>query len=189
MMSIRTLGLACVIGIATLIRAGGAEPLLPEIRPLTELPWSQESATVEEIVQSIFAEPDFTIRMTVLQEYLRRVPLSDLTKVFNLSTALEGQEDQTYLIGMMLAVWAKRDPATAWERTQTLFRLVGIEEGPLTYTRWDRRIDVVDVLAIQHSRFRIRREALVAFPEGVEESALPKRRASQADEALFSSLV
>ena len=152
-----------------------------EFEPLVELPWEKPGRSVDQVVEAIFREPDPDIRYPVLLGYLQTLPVADLPKAFDLALEMEGRHEPDRLVAMMLGLWAKRDPRSAWERTKALFKVVGIEDGWLSYDTWAgmrNRITVVDRASLAKSNFWLRRDTLTAFPLGVEESSLsePERR-------------
>ncbi|WP_395753201.1 hypothetical protein [Prosthecobacter sp.] len=148
-----------------------------DFQPLHELPWKdKELQEVPKIVERIFREPNSAIRYPVLAEYLRQVPLLHFAYAFDIAVLLEGTQKPDAVVSLMLRIWAERDPQEAWERTQELAKLVGFEEGVLSYDSWTRRpkIEVQDRAALQHSHYWLRPRALLTFPLGVEASELPK---------------
>lgn len=157
-----------------------------DFEPLTELPWKKANATTESVLDAIFREPNINIRYPVLAEYLRRIPITELGKAFDRCIDLEGTQTPDDLVEFFLELWAQRDPKHCWERTQQLFRIVGIEHDWLTYDGWGTatqpgrelarpRITVQDRKAISASRFWLRSSSLMSFPIGVEKSSLPKK--------------
>ena len=147
-----------------------------EFEPLTELPWEKAGRSVEQIIGAIFKEPDPDVRYPVLLGYLQTLPVADFSKAFDLALELESRHEPDRLVAMMLGLWAKRDPRSAWERTKALFKVVGIEDGWLNYDSWLGRpkITVVDRSGLARSRFWLCRDTLTEFPVGVEESSLPE---------------
>ena len=147
-----------------------------DFEPLTSLPWKKPDATLEGVLDTIFRDPNPAIRYPVLAEYLRTIPVGQLGKAFDLCIDLEGTQTPDDLVEFFLPIWAKRDPKACWKRTRELFRVVGIEAGWLGYDNWGERprITVQDLAAIRASRFWLTRRALLSFPGGVDESALPK---------------
>jgi hypothetical protein len=148
-----------------------------DFEPLTELPWEEEDESPSAVVERIFRETNEDIRYLVLGEYLRRVPLENMGQVFDLAVRFEGTNTPNALIELMLFIWAKRDPLSAWAKCQELFNRVGIEEGWLGYDSWNQRPPIValDIQAIRKSQFWLRRETLSAFPAGVDASSLPSK--------------
>ncbi len=177
-MKMRVLLIAVAVLFSSSVSFGESVVFKPtDFEPLTGLPWKWPGANMESILNAIFREPDLEIRYAVLAEYLRILPARQLGKMFDLSMVLEGTNHPDRLITIILPVWAKREPVACWKRTRELFRLVGIEDGWLDYDSWKERnrITVQDHEAIQTSPFWIEhRESLVAFCEGVDESAIPK---------------
>jgi hypothetical protein len=153
-----------------------------EFMPLTELPWEKMEATEEGIMDTIFREPNATIRYGVLQLYLREIPVDQIERVFDLAIELEDSETPDALVESMLRVWAEREPFRCWERLKKLFLVVGLEDGWLMFDDWDVKRSsmlVQDRASIQASPFRLRRWALTGFPVGVDNSKLaPKERVS-----------
>lgn len=151
---------------------------IEDFKPLTEIPWDEEGKKpIDEVLTTIFREPDVQIRYLTLAWYLRKVPESQLGPAFDQCIILEGTNTPADLIEFFLRIWAERDPVACWERTRSLFQLVGIEEGWLNYDSWKERskITVRDAKAIQASRFWIEDGwCLLGFPKGVENSSLTK---------------
>jgi hypothetical protein len=146
-----------------------------DFKPLTSLPWKEAGATLDNVLDSIFREPNFAIRYPVLGEYLRTIPLEQFGRAFDLCVKLEGTETPDNLVAFFLTIWAKRDPHGCWKRTKDLFRVVGIEDW-LGYDSWKKRdpITVQDLNAIRASPFRLSPSALMGFPLGVDHSAVAK---------------
>ena len=148
-----------------------------DFQPLHSLPWKDtELNEVPKIVERIFREPNAAIRYPVLAEYLRQVPMLHFAAAFDVALVLEGTQTPNELVALMLRIWAQRDPQEAWERVQVLARLVGFEEGVLTYDSWNDRpkIQVQDRAALRASRYWLGRHALLTFPIGVEASEIPQ---------------
>jgi len=144
--------------------------------PLTSLPWKRADAKLNQVIERVFREPNTSIRYPVLAEYLRIIPVEQLGKAFDLCIDLEGTQTPDDLVEFFLEIWAKRDPNGCWGQTKRLFRLVGIEEGWLSFDSWKGRprITVRDLDAIRASRFWLQSRSLLSFPIGVDESALSK---------------
>src|SRR4029079_10626197 len=134
--------------------------------PLTTLPWKKPDATIDSVLDAIFRQANQSIHDIVLSEYLRTIPVDGIGKAFERCIDLEGTQTPDRLVDLILPVWAKRDPKTCWKRTRELFRVVGIEDGWLTYDSWKTRprITVQDLNAIQKSSFWLTRAALPRFP-------------------------
>ena len=147
-----------------------------DFEPLTSLPWKKPAATLAGVLDAIFREPNPGVRYPVFAEYLRTIPAGELGKAFDLCINLEGTQNPDDLVDLFLSIWARRDPKACWKRTRELFRVVGIDEYWLGYDSWENRprITVQDRAAIRASRFWLTRAALLSFPGGVDESALPK---------------
>lgn len=140
---------------------------------LTERPWKfYEPHEVSKIVELIFREPNPDIRYPVLAACLRQVPMLHFAYAFDVALLLEGTQKPNELVALMLPIWAERDPQEAWERTQSLARLVAFEEGLLGYDSWLGRpkIEVQDLAALRASRYWIQSRALLTFPAGVRAS-------------------
>ncbi len=149
-----------------------------DFEPLTELPWKNGEGSPDDVVERIFREPNADIRYPVLGEYLRRLPVENVAKAFDLAVRFEGTNSPDELIRFMLFIWAKRDPGSAWAKCRELFKLVGIEDGWLMYDSWHTRrprIEARDIQTIRQSQFWLRRETLCAFPAGVDASSLPSK--------------
>lgn len=145
-----------------------------DFEPLTELPWRGNDANLEEVIDRIFRETNTAIRHSLLMEYFRMLPSEDRGRAFDLALALEGTNTPDDLVGWLLCAWAELDPAAAWERTKSLFELVGLEEGWLSYAAWDKaRIEVQNRDSIRRSRYWLRRHSLVGFAVGCNGSAIP----------------
>lgn len=147
-----------------------------EREPLTSLPWKDAQLSMDQILEQVFREPNPDIRYPVLSAYLESIPSSELGKAFNIAVVLEGISHPDDLVSLMLRIWARRDPAMAWEKTKALFKLVGFEDGWLQYDGWKTRdpIKVDDLTAIRASSFWLeRRSTLASFPEGVNGSEVP----------------
>ena len=146
--------------------------------PLTELPWLKPGATLEGTLDAIFREPNQAIRYPVLAEYLRKIPVGELGKAFDISVGLEGTQVPKQLVEFFLEIWAGRDPQGCWEKTKSLFHLVGIEDGWLGYDSWAAkerpRITVRDRDAIRASPYWLESPALISFPLGVAHSSAPE---------------
>jgi hypothetical protein len=109
-----------------------------EFVPLTSLPWLQKERTMEEVLKLIFKEPDPEIRYPVLAEYFgKEVSVLDLSKAFNLCIKLEGTQQPSQLVGVLLPLWAKRDPAHAVVKVRELMERVILEGGPLALDSWE----------------------------------------------------
>ncbi len=145
-----------------------------DFQPLTRLPWEEIVPNdTAKIMERIFREPDVRIRYAVLGEYLRQMPVGQFGMAFDIAVMLEGRENPDELVSQMLGIWAQRDPQAAWERTQALAKLVGIEHGWLGYDSWyESPITVQDAEGIKGSRFWLNQWALRSFPGGVEDSEL-----------------
>lgn len=145
-----------------------------DFQPLTTLPWLDIVPNdTAKIVERIFREPMANIRYAVLGEYLRQMPVEQFGMAFDVALMLEGRENPDELVSQMLGIWAERNPQAAWDRTQALAKLVGIDHGWLGYDSWyGERITVQDAEGIQGSRFWLNAWALLSFPDGVESSKL-----------------
>ena len=150
-----------------------------DFQPLYELPWKEdgEPQDVPKIIERIFREPNPAIRYPVLAEYLHKVPMLHFAAAFDVALVLEGTQEPSNLVTLMLRIWAQRDPQEAWERVQILADLVGIEDGWLNYDSWTRRpkITVQNLAAIRASRYYLRPGALMSFPAGVESSGVSEQ--------------
>lgn len=146
-----------------------------DFEPLTSLPWvEKKDALLEQVIDQIFREPKIDIRYPVLGEYLRQIPVKDLGRAFDIATTLEGTQTPDELVYFLLYIWAKRDPAAAWEKTRELFEVVGIEYGWLSFDSWENdAIEVQNRAAIERSRFWLKRETLMGFVTGVDDSDAP----------------
>lgn len=174
--SLKFLFVVC-LGVLTCATAFGQRNNLQpkDFEPLTELPWvEKEKATLEQVIDRIFREPNMDVRYPVLGEYLRLIPTKDLGRAFDLATSLEGTQTPDELVYFLLYIWAKRDPAAAWERARDLFEVVGIEDHWLSCDTWDSPLEVQNREAIEKSPFRLERETLMGFVEGVEDSEAPE---------------
>jgi hypothetical protein len=148
-----------------------------DFAPLTSLPWKQDGATLEGVLDAIYLETNPAILYPVLGVYLREIPVAQLERAFDFCIDHEGTQTPDKLVEFFLRIWAERDPLPCWKRTQALFHVVGIEEGWLSYDDWGDRcspITVQDLAAIRASRFWLEGWSLAAFPLGVEKSALPR---------------
>lgn len=139
-----------------------------DFKPLTEVPWLDvKPHEVPTVIERIFREPNLDVRRSVLMSYLKdEVPPIHFGLAFDTAIALEGVQNPDPLVSVMLAIWAKRDPATAFERVKQLIDLVGIENGYLGYDSWHHRdaITVQNAAAIRQSRFWLDRNTLASFP-------------------------
>lgn len=172
----RALLLVCVLVVAAAAASAKRNDLKPtDFEPLTSLPWKSEGATLDGVLDRFFRETNPAIRYPVLAAYLRLIPEEQLGEAFDICIRLEGTHSPDQLVGWFLRIWAERDPASCWERTRTLFRLVGIEAGWLGYDSWQRRerITVQDRDAIIAAGYWLRRDSLRSFPLGVDASSLP----------------
>ncbi|MEZ0274074.1 MAG: hypothetical protein ACAH88_04160 [Roseimicrobium sp.] len=150
---------------------------LEDFKTLTALPWSEDmKEPMAHVLTTIFHEPDWELRYRVLEEYLHKIPVEDLSHAFELCASFEGTQLPDDLVEFFLHIWAARDPKACWLRTKQLFKVVGIEDGWLNYDGWTKRprITVQDWDAIKASKFRLSRIALSSFPFGVEKSSLPR---------------
>ncbi len=151
-----------------------------DFEPLTSLPWEDEGKDMplRKVLEKIFLEPDSAIRYPVLEAYLRFLPVEDLNKAFDICIALEGTQTPDNLVSLFLPIWAERDPDACWQKTQDLFRLVGIEDGWLTYDSWAKRpkITVQDLNAIRASRYWLGSASLAGFGDGVDHSELSEQK-------------
>lgn len=149
-----------------------------DFEPLTELPWLKPGATLEGTLDAIFREPNQSIRYPVLAEYLRKIPVGELGKAFDISIGLEGAQVPNQLVEFFLEIWARRDPRACWKKAKNLFHLVGIEDGWLGYDSWNTnerpRITVRDRSAIRASPYWLESSALISFPLGVAYSSAPE---------------
>ena len=156
----------------------GREWKITDFEPLTELPWKDPATPMDQVLDRIFRETNVTIRYAVLAEYLNRIDIAKFEKAFDLAVELEGTQTPDQVVGLMLHIWAQRNPEAAWKRTQELFKLVGIEHGWLQCDSWTRRerITVQDREAIERAGYWLeRRGTLLHFPRGVAEAtASPK---------------
>lgn len=173
---------AALFFLGALVRSGNAlsqslaiKPA--DFQPLTDLPWQDKSRSLRQVIERIFLEPNRDIRYPVLGQFFRRIPASDLPAAFEAAIRLESTPTPDDLVELLLFIWAKRDPATAWGRVQSLFDLVGLEDGWLGYDGWKERaaIEVQNQVAVEDAGFWLRRGTLTAFAEGVDESDLSPR--------------
>jgi hypothetical protein len=128
------------------------------------------------VLDAIFPGAEYQLfAYPVLAEYLRILPLGEFGKAFDFCIDLEGTQTPDDLVEFFLEIWAQRDPKRCWQRMQQLFRVVGIEDGWLTYdvlgtaTQPGRklarpRITLQDRKAISTSRFWLRSASLRSFP-------------------------
>ncbi|QIF01673.1 hypothetical protein [Roseimicrobium sp. ORNL1] len=147
-----------------------------DVRPLTKLPWlGAEFRPLDVILDEIFREPDALIRYAVLDGYLSMIPVEQLKEAYDKCIILEGSQVPDQLVELLLRIWSRRDPHACWEKTKTLFELVGIEHGFLGYDHYGETITVQNRDAIRASRYWIRdRAAILGFAMGVGQSALPE---------------
>ncbi|MEZ0275288.1 MAG: hypothetical protein ACAH88_10315, partial [Roseimicrobium sp.] len=152
---------------------------LKDFRPLTELPWTRPEPDApappleEETLRKIFREPNLFIRYPVLADYLRLIQVDDLGRAFDLCIDLEGTQMPDNLVPFFIRIWAERDPKGCWERVETLFQIVAIDDGWLAYDSWgNSRIEVKNLEAVRASKFWLRSESLLTFPLGVDAAKL-----------------
>lgn len=138
-----------------------------DFQPLTSLPWKdQPDAPMEKILERIFLESNLKIRYPVLEAYLKVIPVAKLNIAFDVCIALEGTQNPEELVSIFLPIWAERDPKTAWQRTQGLFRLKAVDW--LDLDSWKNpKIEVPDRNAVIASRFYLN-AGTETFPLGVE---------------------
>lgn len=143
-----------------------------DFEPLTSLPWvDNEKATLEQVIDRIFREPNMDVRYPVLGAYLRQLPVKDLRPAFDQAVAREGTQTPNALVYFLLYIWAERDPSTAWEKTRDLFEVVGIEDGWLSFDSWENDpIVVQNRAAIEKSPFWLDRYTLMGLVEGLDDS-------------------
>lgn len=101
----------------------GQSPVVKPVdfQPLTELPWLDKSRSLLQVIERIFLEPNRDIRYLVLGQFFRQMPISDLPAAFEAAIRIESTPTPDNLVELLLFIWAKRDPAAAWARTQSLF--------------------------------------------------------------------
>lgn len=148
-----------------------------DFQPLTTLPWKENGATLESVISRIYLDPNEIVRKAVLEAYLQTIPASELGKAFDLCVVREETQTPDELVGVLLEIWGRRDPAACWQKTRQLFHVVGIEDGWLSYSSWDASssaITVQDRVAIEKSPFWLNSQTLTCFPFGVDESKLPR---------------
>lgn len=140
--------------------------------PLTALPWEADrTASLEQVLSSIFHESSLNVRFAVLEVYLRQIPADQLGVAFEQCLELEATSNPDLLVSFFLRIWAERDPSRCWERTRTLFPVLGIDPGWLEFDSWSNsRMVVRDAKAIAASKFWLNSNSLTTFPEGVEAS-------------------
>ena len=149
-----------------------------DFKPLTEIPWTKKDDIVtpmKQVMEAIFREPNATVRLTLLQVYLNEIPVEQIGRAFNLAIEQENSQTLDELVEVMLRTWARRDPHRCWSRVKELFRVVGLEDGWLMFDDWDVKRSamlVQDRAALQASPFRLRRDALLGFPVGVDNSEI-----------------
>jgi hypothetical protein len=156
--------------------APAQQPILKpqDFKPLTERPWGDPAKSdATAVIERIFLEPDFYIRYSVLNSYLGVVPLDQFGKAFDAAIRMDGRHEPDDLVALMLGIWGKRDPVSAFQRVEQLFDLVGIE-GWLEYDSWldDQVITVQNHEAIKKSRFWLDRYTLASFAYGADLSEL-----------------
>jgi hypothetical protein len=162
-----------------------------DFEPLTELPWEAPNSTLASVIDRIFREPNPIIRYPLLAEYLRMVPVKQLGEAFDRSISLEGTRPRTTLLNSFLEIWASRDPQSCWERTKQLFRVVGIEEGWLSYDDWSTRPAdrSSELRAIQSSPFWLEARIADQFSPGSGEGQGAEDEACQNHEGIHRTLV
>ena len=172
----RTLILAIMWMVATVGDTRG-NPDLGILRPqgfgpLTALPWEADrTAGLGQVLSSIFHESSLNVRFAVLEVYLRQIPADQLGVAFEQCLELEATSNPDLLVSFFLRIWAERDPSRCWERTRTLFPVLGIDPGWLAFDTWSKpRMVVWDARAIAASKIWLSSNSLTTFPEGVEAS-------------------
>jgi len=146
-----------------------------DFEQLTSLPWKGADEPMENVLETIFREPNIEIRYPVLAAYLRTLPVAQLSRAFDLCIVLEGTQSPDELVAFFLKIWAQRDPRKCWERTRSLFGLV-FEDDWLSYDSWKERprIVVQNMAAVRASRYRLVPSALQSFPLGADRATLGK---------------
>ncbi len=144
-----------------------------DLQPLTALPWEgRDEVEMEEVLKRIFLEPDTRIRDAVLVAYFERVPVELLGAAFERCLVLEGLQQPTRLVDLLLPEWAARDPQGAWQRTKELLLLKGPDW--LNLDSWSRpKIEVTDRAALQASPFWLD-GGLESFPDGIDRCELAR---------------
>jgi hypothetical protein len=167
-----------------LLLHGGVTPLHAQlnsctpddIRPLTKLPWLEaeaEARPLDAILHEIFHEPNGEIRYAVLDGYLSMIPAAQLAEAYDKCIILEGTQTPDQLVELLLRIWSRRDPHACWAKAKTLFDLVGIEDGFLSYDNYSEEITVQNRDAIRASRYWLRHAAtILGFTTGLQQSSL-----------------
>lgn len=126
-----------------------------EFLPLTSLPWSEHGLAVPDVLEKIFKEPDPQVRYPVLAEYFRKhLSGTQLGAAFELCVKLEGTQRPIDLVGLLLPLWAAREPEQALAKTKELMECVVLEGHPLDLDRWDSRpLRVVNLDAFRASSY------------------------------------
>lgn len=126
-----------------------------EFLPLTSLPWSEHGLAVPDVLEKIFKEPDPEVRYPVLAKYFRNhLSGAQLGAAFELCVKLEGTQRPNDLVGLLLPLWAAREPEQALAKTKELMECVVLEGHPLDLDRWDNRpLRVVNLDAFQASSY------------------------------------
>jgi hypothetical protein len=163
--------------LATPLHAQRLDWKLEDFKPLTEMPWSGEmKEPMAQVLSVIFHEPEFTVRMLLLDEYLRAIPDSQIGRALDICLELEGSQSPDDLVDYFISIWAKRDPGACWMRVKELVKVVGLNDGWLNYDGWESRsrITVQNWEAIKTSRFYLNPQALSGFDVAVEHSDVPQ---------------
>jgi hypothetical protein len=169
-----------VLVLLSSIAALRAEPVYlkpADFKPLTSLPWKDAKAPLDATLDAIYREPDIQVRYPVLALFLWTIPTSELGEAFDDCIKREGTVLPDDLVSFFLGIWAARDPEACWVRMRALFHVVGPEYDYLTYDSWTQRpvITISDLAAVRASPFWLDARALGSFPEGVDNSALPRK--------------
>ena len=158
------------------VAAGGELPWKPmDFSPLVDLPWKRPGATLSRTLEVVFKEPDAGIRYPVLAEYFRtEIPLADLARAFEICLTLDGRQDATDLIALLLPIWAQREPETAWNKAQSLVGAVVLEGSPLDLDSWrGPTVKVVNRKAWVASKIWMEPRALAGLGVGISSAEMP----------------
>jgi hypothetical protein len=166
----RLILLILAIGVA----GEAAEPLYQQFRPLASFPWVTPRTTQEQVIHRLYREPNKTVRSTLLEEYLKRVPAADFPRVFDLCLQLEEEDSPDDLLEPLLRAWARTDAAAAWAKCKALYEII-LPQDPLDVDAWGTGIVVLNPRAVAASDFWPASDKFSeAFSEGVAESGLPQ---------------
>jgi hypothetical protein len=109
-----------------------------DFAPLTAFAWQDDAGLpINDVLKSIYREPDLCVRYTALASYLETVPVKRLEAAFKACLLFDGTQCPDDTVDIVLSVWGRRDPMAAMAMARKCFAVVITVGDPLSLDSWN----------------------------------------------------